>query len=53
VDVIIEKGLNMWVSFAMDQNKQKGKWLAIEREVVKWAKMNGTPPKDHLDGFPW
>jgi len=43
----------MWVSFIMDENKQKGKWLIIKRKAFKWAKVNGAPPKDHLDGFPW
>jgi hypothetical protein len=43
----------MWVSSTMDGNKQEGKWLTIERKVVKWAKSNSAPPKDHLDESPW
>jgi hypothetical protein len=43
----------MWMSFAMDENKQKGIWLAIKRKAFKWAKVNVAPPKDHLDEFPW
>jgi hypothetical protein len=30
----------MWVSFAMDGNKQEGKWLVIEHKALKWAKTN-------------
>jgi len=39
----------MWVSFAMDRNKQEGKWLALERNALKWVKANNVPPKDHLN----
>jgi hypothetical protein len=37
----------------MDENKQKRKRLIIKHKAFKWAKVNGAPPKDHLDGFPW
>jgi len=49
----IKGGLMMWVSFAMDGNKQERKWLAIEHKALKWAKTNSALLMDHLDGFPW
>ncbi len=52
---IIEWGLGpmMWMSSAIDGNRQKGKWLIIEFKALKWAKTNSALPKDHLNGFPW
>jgi hypothetical protein len=41
------------VLIAMDRNRQKGKWLAIEHKALKWAKKNSNTPKDYLDKFPW
>jgi len=41
------------VSFAMDGNRQEGKWLTIKHKTLKWAKVNSAPPKDHFDRFPW
>ncbi len=38
-------GPMMWMSFAMDGNKQKGKQLAIKRKALKWAKTNSAPSK--------
>jgi len=38
----------MWVSFAMDGNRQEGKWLIVECKALKWTQMNSTPPKDTL-----
>jgi hypothetical protein len=35
----------IWVSSVMDGNKQKGKWLVVERKGLKWTKTNNTPPK--------
>jgi hypothetical protein len=35
----------MWVSYAMDENKQKGKQLVIGRSVLKWIKTNNALPK--------
>jgi hypothetical protein len=37
----------MWLSFAIDGSKQKGKWL--EHRTLKWAKTNSAHPK----GSPW
>ncbi len=42
---IIEKGLMMWVSFAMDGNKQEGKWLVIKCKALKWVNGNSALPK--------
>jgi hypothetical protein len=42
-------GPMMWVSYAMDVNKQKGKQLVIESNALKWAKANNALPK----GWPW
>jgi hypothetical protein len=33
----IEEGLMMWVSSAMDGNKQEGKWLVIKCKALKWV----------------
>jgi hypothetical protein len=30
----------MWMLFAMDGNKQKGKWVLVECKALKWAKAN-------------
>ncbi len=49
----IERGPMMRVLIAMDRNRQKGKWLAIEHKALKWAKKNSNTPKDYLDKFPW
>jgi hypothetical protein len=38
-------GPMMWVSYAMDENKQKGKQLVIGRSVLKWIKTNNALPK--------
>jgi len=43
----------MWILFAMDGNRQKGKWLIVEFKALKWTKTNSALPKDHLNGFPW
>jgi hypothetical protein len=45
VDDRIKGGPMMWVSFAMDGNRQKRKQLAIKYKTLKWAKKNITPPK--------
>jgi len=42
VDVIIKKEPMMWVSSAMDGNKQKGKWLVVKHKTLKWANVNRT-----------
>jgi hypothetical protein len=39
----------MWVSFAIDGNKQKGKCLVVEHSALRWAKANNAFPK----GSPW
>jgi hypothetical protein len=28
------------MSFVMDENKQKKKWLVVEHKTLKWAKTN-------------
>jgi len=38
----IKGGLMMWVSFAMDKNKQEGKWLTMECNASKWIKANNA-----------
>jgi hypothetical protein len=38
----------MWMSCIMDGNKQKGKWLVVKNNALKWAKMNGALPKKAL-----
>jgi hypothetical protein len=45
----------MWVSFTMDENGQKGKWLIVECKALKWAKTSSapSPPKDHFDESRW
>jgi hypothetical protein len=35
----------MWMSFAMDGNRQEGKWLIAKCKALKWAKTNSAPPK--------
>jgi hypothetical protein len=35
----------MWLSFAMDGNRQDGKWPIVERNTLKWVKTNNAPPK--------
>jgi len=35
----------MWMSFAMDGNKQEGKWITLEHKALKWVKTNNAPPK--------
>jgi hypothetical protein len=40
----------MWVSFTMDEKKQKRKWLTIEHKSFIWAKMNGAPQRITLMG---
>jgi len=50
---IIERGLIMWVSSIMDGNRQERKWLIVEHKVLKWAKRNNAPPKDHFTESPW
>jgi len=32
------------MSFAMDENKEKEKWLTIEHKTLKWAKTNNALP---------
>ncbi len=32
----------MWMSFAMDKNKQEGKWLTMECNASKWTKANNA-----------
>jgi hypothetical protein len=32
------------MSFAMDENKQKEKWLAVEHKTLKWAKTKSALP---------
>jgi hypothetical protein len=49
VDDTIKGGPMMWVSFAMDGNRQEGKWLVVEHKALKWVKANNAPPK----GSPW
>jgi hypothetical protein len=44
VNDIIERGLMMWTSCAMDGNKQDGKWLIVECKALKWVKSNNAPP---------
>ncbi len=36
VDDIIEKGCMMWMSFAMDGNRQERKQLVVEHKTLKW-----------------
>jgi hypothetical protein len=43
----------LWMSYAMDENKQEGKRLIIKCKALKWAKVNSAPPKDHFDESPW
>jgi len=43
------RGFMMWMSFAMNRNKQEKKWLAIEHKALKWVKMNNVGSK----GSPW
>jgi hypothetical protein len=43
----------IWVSSAMDGNKQMGKWLVIECKALKWAKTNNALRRDHLDESSW
>ncbi len=50
---IIERGPMMSVSFAMDRNKQEGKWLVVECKTLKRVTSNSAALKDHFDGFPW
>jgi hypothetical protein len=45
----MEGGPMMWMSFVMDGNRQKGKWLIIKPNALKWTKANNAPPK----GSPW
>ncbi len=40
----------MWVSFTMDGNRQKNKWLVVEHKALKLAKTNNVPSKDTLTG---
>ncbi len=42
---IIKVGLMTWMSFAMDENKQEGKWLVVKQEALKWPKLNSALPK--------
>jgi hypothetical protein len=35
----------IYVSSAMDRNRQKGKRLIIENEALKWDKTNSVLPK--------
>jgi hypothetical protein len=35
----------IWVSFVMDGNKQKGKWLVVKRKALKWVRANNSLPK--------
>jgi len=44
-DDIVKGGLMMWVSSAMDENRQEGKQLIIKHKVLKWAKANNVIPK--------
>jgi hypothetical protein len=44
-DDIVKGGLMMWVSSAMDGNRQEGKQLIIKHKVLKWAKANNVIPK--------
>jgi hypothetical protein len=53
VNDTIKGGLMMWVSFAINGNKQEMKWLAIKHKALKWDEANSAFLMDHLDGFPW
>jgi hypothetical protein len=35
----------MWISSAMDGNKQKGKWLVVEYKALKLLKQTMPPPQ--------
>jgi len=35
----------MWMPFAIDGNRQKGKWLVVEHKALKWTKMNNAFPR--------
>jgi hypothetical protein len=39
----------MWMPFAIDGNRQRGKWLVVEHKALKWTKMNNAFPR----GSPW
>jgi hypothetical protein len=45
----IKEGPIMWMSFALDGNRQEGKWLVIECKTLKWVKANNALP----EGSPW
>jgi hypothetical protein len=34
----------MWMSFTMDGNKKKMKWLIVKHKALKWSKLNIAPP---------
>jgi hypothetical protein len=50
---IIKGGPMMWMSCAMDGNRQKEKWLFVKLKALKWAKANSAFSRDHFNGFPW
>jgi hypothetical protein len=41
-------GAMMWMSYAMDGNKQEGKQLGIKHSALKWIKVNNVFPKGSL-----
>jgi len=45
VDDTIEGGPMMWLSFAMDGNRQEKKWLIMEHKTSKWVNADSAPPK--------
>ncbi len=45
----MERGPMMWMSSSVDGNKQKGKWLTIKQNALKWIKVNNAP----LKASPW
>jgi len=46
----IGRGPMMWMSFAMERNRQEGKLLTVECKALKWVKENNAPPPQRL---PW
>jgi hypothetical protein len=39
----------MCMSFTIDENRPKKKWLVVENKTLKWDNSNIAPPK----GSPW
>ncbi len=40
VDDTIKGGLMMWMSFAINGNREEGQQLGVEHKALKWAKIN-------------